>query len=218
MMIGITGWEGFIGSYLKNTLQDPILFEGDLKNLEAVKSFTQKCDRIYHLAGLNREKEGIILSNNLVATGNLVLSLKLQRRDPELIFLSSNQVEWNPDSEYGLAKNIEESIIKLTRNWCIYRVPNVFGPGGQPFYNSVVATFAYQISHNLEVTINDPASTREFIYVEDLIAELLNPTFNGYRSPKGEVLSIGSIYEYMTSRLGEHPKLQKCLDYYKRTN
>jgi UDP-2-acetamido-2,6-beta-L-arabino-hexul-4-ose reductase len=158
------------------------------------------------------------LANNVVATGNLILALKLQKHNPEIIFLSSKQVEWNPDSEYGLTKAIEEDIIQLSKNWCIYRVPNVFGPGGKPFYNSVVATFAYQISHDLKITIDDPDATREFIYVEDLIDELMNPLFCEYKSPKGEVLSIGEIYDLMTSKLGEHRKLQNCLDFYRRTN
>ena len=27
-------------------------------------------------------------------------------------------------------------------------IPNVFGPFGNPFYNSVIATFCYQLTHN----------------------------------------------------------------------
>ena len=218
MRVGITGWEGFIGSYLRKTLDDPILFKGDLRDLESVKGFTRGCDRIYHLAGLNREKEGAILANNLVATTNLVLSLKLQKVNPEVVFLSSKQVEWNPDSEYGLTKSIEEEIVKKSGNWCIYRVPNVFGPGGKPFYNSVVATFAYQIAHGLKVTINDPAVTREFIFVGDLVKELMNPLFSGYKNPQGEELSIGQIHDYLTVKLGQHKRLQECLDFYLRGN
>jgi UDP-2-acetamido-2,6-beta-L-arabino-hexul-4-ose reductase len=214
MKIGITGWEGFIGSYLRKKIESPTLFQGDLRNLDNVKLFVGNCDRIYHLAGLNREHQGKILANNLVATGNLILSVKLQNRNPEIIFLSSGQVEWNPNSEYGFTKSVEEEIIKKAENWCIFRVPNVYGPGGQPFYNSVVATFAYQLTHGHQVTINDPSIAREFIYIDDLINELMNPQFSEYKYPKGELLSIGQIYEYFTSRLGEHENLKRCLDYY----
>ena len=203
MRIGITGWEGFIGYYLRKKIESPILFQGD---------------RIYHLAGLNREPEGKILANNLVATGNLILSLKLQNKNPDIIFVSSKQVEWNPNSEYGLTKSIEEDIVKKAAHWCIYRIPNVYGPGGKPFYNSVVATFTYQLSHGQKVTINDPSVTREFIFINYLVQELLNPPFSGYRSPEGELLSVGEIYEYLTTRLGDHPNIKKCLDYYSRSD
>ncbi len=104
--------------------------------------------------------------------------------------------------------------MKRSENWCIFRIPNVYGPGGKPFYNSVVATFTYQISHGQEVTINNPSDTREFIFVEDLVDELINPRFSEYVYPRGEVMSIGEIYEYLTSRLGQHKKLKRCLDYY----
>jgi UDP-2-acetamido-2,6-beta-L-arabino-hexul-4-ose reductase len=214
MRIGITGWDGFIGSYLKNRIDNPILFKGNLTDLQDVKSFVVNCDRIYHLAGLNREIEGKILANNLVATGNLIFSLKTQNKNPEIIFLSSTQVEWNANSEYGFTKSIEEEIVKTAKNWCIFRVPNVYGPGGKPFYNSVVATFTFQLSQGQKVTINDTSIRREFIYIDDLINELMIPHFSEYQKPKGEILSLGEIYDYLTSRLGEHNNLKKCLDYY----
>lgn len=217
MRIGITGWKGFIGSYLRKRIEDPILFQGDLRDLDKVKEFTKDCKRIYHLAGLNREKEGKILENNIHATGNLILASKLQN-NPEIVFPSSQQVEWNPDSEYGLTKSIEEEIVKKADNWCIFRIPNVYGPGGKPFYNSVVATFTYQISHGQEVTISNPSDAREFIFVEDLVNKLMNPRFSEYVHPKGEVMSIGEIHEYLTLRLGEHKNLKRCLDYYMMRN
>jgi UDP-2-acetamido-2,6-beta-L-arabino-hexul-4-ose reductase len=216
--IGITGWEGFIGSYLKNKVEEPLLFNGDMRKLDDVKLFTKDCKRIYHLAGLNREKEGEILGNNLLATGNLILALKLQGISPEIVFVSSNQVEWNQDSEYGLTKSIEEEIVKMAKNWCIFRAPNVYGPGGKPFYNSVVATFTYQLAHGQEVTINNPSENREFIFIDDLVNALINPQFSAYVHPKGETMSISAIYEYLTSKLGGHINLKRCLDYYMMSN
>jgi len=215
MKIGITGAEGFIGSHLRKNLKDPIIFSGDLRNLDEVKKFIAKCDRIYHLAGKNRTEVGEILKNNIVSTSNIILSMILENNFSEIIFASSKQVDWNPNSEYGFTKSVEEEIVKKAKRWCIYKIPNVYGPDCKPFYNSVVATFSYQLSKNQKVTINEPRAKREFIYIDDLIKEMLTPHFNKYQSPKGEVLTIKEIYEYMTTRLGEHKKIQMCLDYYK---
>jgi UDP-2-acetamido-2,6-beta-L-arabino-hexul-4-ose reductase len=212
--IGITGWQGFIGSYLKNKIVKPVLFKGNMKNLEEVKIFTRNCDRIYHLAGLNREKEGVILANNLNSTGNLLLASTLEKIEPEIIFLSTQQVDTNPNSEYGFTKIIEEEIVKRAKNWCVFRAPNVYGPGGKPFYNSVIATFTYQIAHGQQVTIDNATATREFIYIDELVSSLLKPQFNRIIHPEGEILSIGAIYEYLTSKLGAHKNLKKCLDFY----
>ncbi len=117
MRIGITGWKGFIGSHLSARIDSPVLFRGDMRNLDAVKEFVGQCDRIYHLAGKNRADAGQILANNLVGTGNLVLATKLLGVNPEIVFASSKQVEWNPNAEYGMSKMIEENIVRKVAKW-----------------------------------------------------------------------------------------------------
>jgi len=216
MRIGITGAFGFIGSHLKKRIINGRAFDGDLKDIRKVREFILKCDRIYHLAGKNREKFGGILRNNIVATANLILAMTVENKFPEIIFASSKQVIWNSNSEYGLTKTLEEEIVKKAKKWCIYRIPNVYGPGSRPFYNSVVATFCYQVSKGSPLTINDPDTKREFIYIDDLIDELLKPKFNVCKELHGEVMSVAEIASYLTDRLGYHKNLQKCLEYYKK--
>jgi UDP-2-acetamido-2,6-beta-L-arabino-hexul-4-ose reductase len=222
MKIGITGWKGFIGSHLARRIDSPVLFQGDMRNLEDVKHFVGQCDRIYHLAGKNRaEGDGEILANNLVATGNMVLATKLLCKNVEIVFASSKQVEWNPNSEYGMCKAVEESIIREARKWCIFRIPNVYGEGCRPFYNSVAATFCWQIAHGEPCTIRYPLMTREFAYIGDLVEKLATaldePSLLHHVLPlRGEIMSIGAVHEYLTTRLGEHGRLRKCLDWYKR--
>lgn len=215
MKVGITGANGFVGRHLTDALDNPIIFNGNLNEIDDVRDFILDCDQIYHLAGKNRAAAGDILKNNLVSTANLILSMKLENKYPDLIFASSQQALYNADSEYGFTKTLEEEIVKKANNWCIYRIPNVYGPDCKPFYNSVVATFCYQISNGEKVTINDSAVQRDFIYIDNLIQDLLEPEFNAYKSPNGEMLTIGEIYSFLTDRVGEHKKLKMCLDYYK---
>jgi UDP-2-acetamido-2,6-beta-L-arabino-hexul-4-ose reductase len=213
--IGLTGGKGFIGRHLADRLDDPILFEGDLTNLKDVCDFVSCCDRIYHLAGKNREQLGEILKNNIILTSNLVLASKIKSVNPEIVFASSQQVVWNSNSEYGFVKSVEEEIVKKANKWCIFRIPNVYGPGCKPFYNSVIATFCYQIYKGETVTIHDPYAKREFIYIDDLIEQFINPEFNKLKSLNGETMTIGEIQYLLTNGLGTHKKLEKCLTYYK---
>jgi len=212
--IGITGWRGFIGSHLFKRIDNPVLFQGDMRDLANVKEFVGQCDRIYHLAGKNRAECGQIMANNLVSTGNLVLATKLLGANPEIVLTSSKQVEWNPNSEYGITKLVEENIVRKAPKWCIFRIPNVYGPGCKPFYNSVVATFCWQIAHGESCTTHQPFATREFVYVGDLVNTLVHPVLYRVVRVPGEVMCVQEVHEYLTARLGEHEKLKMCLDYY----
>ena len=218
MRIGITGWRGFIGSHLSQRISNPVLFQGDMLDLDAVKEFVGQCDRIYHLAGKNRADDGELLANNLVGTGNLVLTTKLLGMNPEIVLASSKQVEWNPDSEYGMCKLVEESIVRKARKWAIVRIPNVHGEGCRPNHNSVVATFCWQIAHGEPCTIIQPFATREFVYVRDIIDALLEPTLYHVTRVPGEMRSIKEVHELLTSRLGEHEKLARTLKWYKENS
>ena len=56
----------------------------------------------------------------------------------------------------------------------VYRFPNLFGKWCRPNYNSAVATFCNNIANDLEITVNDPAVQLELLYIDDLIAEMLD--------------------------------------------
>ena len=51
-------------------------------------------------------------------------------------------------------------------------IPNVFGPFGNPYYNSVVATFCHQLSHNEQTKI-DVDGELKLIYVSELVKIIL---------------------------------------------
>jgi len=51
---------------------------------------------------------------------------------------------------------------------------NTFGENCRPFYNSVVATFCYQIVNGEEIKINPNDKKFNFIYVKDVIDIILD--------------------------------------------
>ena len=56
----------------------------------------------------------------------------------------------------------------------IYRFPNLFGKWCRPNYNSAVATFCNNIANDLPITVNDPSVELELLYIDDLVAEMMN--------------------------------------------
>ena len=154
--IGITGQSGFIGSHLYNTVG---LYKDEFEIVDFKKEyfldaqsmdlFVLKCDVIVHLAGLNRHIDpNEIYTTNIRLVESIIASLERTKAKIHFIFSSSSQEE--EENLYGKSKRICR---QLLMNWAntsdniltAMIIPNVFGPFGKPYYNSVVATFAHQV-------------------------------------------------------------------------
>jgi UDP-2-acetamido-2,6-beta-L-arabino-hexul-4-ose reductase len=177
--IGITGSRGFIGQHLIETLQKNKNFElfycnlpnCNLLNPSSLEEFVKNKDVIVHLAAVNRGTDTEIVAGTVVATYNLLSIMEKMHSRAKLIFVSSIWAE--TDTVYGQSKKLAEIMIKdySTRNKTpatIFRLTNVFGERCKPFYNSVVATFCYQVANNQRLTIKNGNKKLNFIYVKDL--------------------------------------------------
>ena len=83
------------------------------------------------------------------------------------------------ESEYGKSKLAGENLFfdygkETGAKVLVYRFPNLFGKWCRPNYNSAVATFCNNISNDLEIKVNDPATELELLYIDDLVAEMLD--------------------------------------------
>ncbi len=177
--VGITGQAGFIGTHLFNYLtlkKDQITavpfkdcyFEND----EQLKDFVSSCDAIVHLAAMNRHGDPqVIYDTNIKLVNQIILALEATGSRPHVLFSSSTQEERN--NLYGKSK-LDGRV--LLENWAQrnqtrftgFLIPNVFGPFGNPFYNSVVATFCHQLTHNQQPQILVDASL-QLIYIDELV-------------------------------------------------
>jgi UDP-2-acetamido-2,6-beta-L-arabino-hexul-4-ose reductase len=181
--IGITGQGGFVGSHLYNTLG---LFPNEFENIEfdrdnflleeKLDAFVQKCDVIVHLAALNRHNEPqVIFDTNVELVKKLISSLERTNCKPHIIISSSTQEE--RDNLYGKSKKEGRELLKQwaeknSANFSGLVIPNVFGPFGNPYYNSVVATFCHQIS-NGETPKIEVDGDLKLIYVGELVKEII---------------------------------------------
>ena len=177
--IGVTGQNGFIGRHVFNSLG---LYPDEFARINferaffddtvSMDNFVKQCDVIIHLAGLNRHADpDELYKTNIALTENLVASLQRTKSKAHVLFSSSTQEE--KDNLYGQSKKRSRVFLNDWASRCDgkftgFIIPNVFGPFGSPFYNSVIATFCYQLTHGATPTINVDGEL-ELIYIDELI-------------------------------------------------
>ena len=232
--IGITGQNGFVGSHLYNTLGlNPEQFErinfhkSFFENPTQLDEFVQQCDVIVHLAAMNRHPDPeVIYNQNVELVKQLVASLESTNSKAHVLFSSSSQEE--RDNLYGKSKKEGR---KLLINWAKNNggtftgmiIPNVFGPFGQPNYNSFIATFCHKLTHGENPVIDVDGEVR-LIYIGELVQEIINQIKSGdtkeeYAVPfttaikVSEVLSKLENYKKRYFDTGEIPELSSDFDY-----
>ncbi|WP_324721859.1 polysaccharide biosynthesis C-terminal domain-containing protein [Salinimicrobium sp. HB62] len=181
--IGITGQSGFIGTHLYNNVKlfpqefELVPFKKEyFKEPEKLDFFVEQCDVIVHLAAMNRHKDPEVLyKTNLELTQNLISSLERTGVAPHVLISSSSQEERG--NLYGKSKkDSRERLVQWAKNtgatFTGMVIPNVYGPFGNPFYNSVVATFSHQIAHNETPEIEVDGDLK-LIYISELVGEVV---------------------------------------------
>jgi len=189
MKIGITGQEGFIGLHLYNTLClfpdifDIIPFKKEFFNdSQELNNFVSSCDVIVHLAALNRHSDPeVIFETNIGLVEKLIRSLEATNSCAHVFFSSSSQED--NDNLYGKSKKIGRELFidwakRSEGTFTGLVIPNVFGPFGNPFYNSFIATFSHQLLNNQTPIVNKN-SLIKLIYVGDLVKKIIEEIESG---------------------------------------
>ena len=212
--IGITGQAGFVGTHLFNLAQTRpdtftcIPFEDTFFEDEAtLRAFVRQCDAIVHLAAMNRHPDPeVIYQTNLALVDKLIAAMEAEKVTPHVLFSSSTQEE--RDNLYGASKREgRERLAAWAKRTgarftgCV--IPNVFGPYGRPFYNSVVATFCHQLTHGETPTIQVDGRIK-LVYVGDLCEEMLTIIQTGESAaerpiPYGKEVSVSELLTRFTT-------------------
>ncbi|MDD6564095.1 MAG: capsular polysaccharide biosynthesis protein CapF [Clostridiales bacterium] len=208
MNVLITGAKGFIGRNLVEALKavrdgkdksrgfesDITIYECDIDTDAALlDTYTEKCDFVFHLAGVNRPKdEREFMEGNFGFTSTLLELLKKHENKAPVLITSSIQAAL--DNPYGRSKKAGEDLLfKYGEDngvkVCVYRFPNVFGKWCRPNYNSAVATFCYNIAHNLPITVNDRNHLMTLVYIDDVVDELIN-ALKGEENRDGDYCAV----------------------------
>lgn len=197
MKILVTGAKGFVGKNLCVSLKNirdgkdrtrPTLTIGEIYEYDIdtdpalLDEYCGKCDFVFNLAGVNRPKNPEeFLQGNFGFASVLLDTLKKHDNTCPVMISSSIQATCigRYDSDYGRSKKAGEELIfaygaETGAKVLVYRFPNLFGKWCRPNYNSAVATFCNNIANDLPIQVSDRAVQLEFLYIDDLVTEMLD--------------------------------------------
>ena len=204
MFVVITGAGGFIGKNLVCQLEalDGVeIFQCSRDATEkSLADNIAKADYIIHLAGVNRPDDDKEFDEVNAGFTRKVCELARQTGKTIPIFFSSSTQAGN-GTAYGTSKLEAEAILRDYAHATdsavrIYRLPGVMGKWCRPNYNSVVATFCYNISHGLPVRVDDEEKVITLNYIDDLAEDISSVISGISRLPNGCHFSeIEPLYE-----------------------
>ena len=197
MKILVTGAKGFVGRNLCENLRAIMdgknrtraltieaIFEYDLDtNPALLDDWCRQADFAFNLAGVNRPKDQSEFMQGNFGFASILLDT-LQRHGNTCPVMLSSSIQATligryGQSDYGKSKLAGEELFfaygqKTGAPVLVYRFPNLFGKWCRPNYNSVVATFCYNIAHGLPIQIIDRNAELELLYIDDLVEEILD--------------------------------------------
>ena len=196
MNILITGANGFVGknltAALKNIrdgkdrthpelkIEEIYIYDIDSTHDE-LDLYCQKADFVFNLAGVNRPQNvEEFMQGNFGFANTLLETLKKYKNTCPVMLSSSVQatLEGRYNNDYGRSKKAGEDLFfeyakKTGAKVLIYRFPNLFGKWCRPDYNSVIATWCYNIANDIDINVNNGATQLELLYIDDLIDEMI---------------------------------------------
>ena len=206
LKVGITGQNGFIGYHVVQQLRlspdkyEIIPFKKEyFTDADKLQQFVKNCDAIIHLAAMNRGDEKEIYATNISLVQKLISAMETTEATSHILFSSSTQE--TRGNFYGNSKKEGAELFAAwaETNQAIFShfvIPNVFGPFSRPYYNTVVATFCHQLTHNQTPRI-DVDAVMNLIYVGDLAKEFIAHLYD----TESTVISPKPVAKINVSRL-----------------
>ncbi len=219
MNILVTGAKGFVGknlcAELKNIrdknhksfreLQIEEIFEFDVEtDPSLLKDYCKKADFVFNLAGVNRSMEqSEFMGGNFGFAEILLDTLKRNENSCPVMISSSTQAAL--DNPYGQSKKAGEELMfqyaqESEARVLVYRFPNLFGKWCRPNYNSAVATFCYNVAHDLPITVSNRDNQLTLVYIDDLLTEMI-AALKGEEHRDGNYCYVPIVYEVTLGRI-----------------
>lgn len=219
MKILVTGAKGFVGRNVVTTLLNiknekdktrnikiDDIYEYDLSSTkEELQAYTRDCDFVIHLAGVNRPKDPKEFYEGNKGFTEILCSYLVQSHNTCPIIISSS-IQAEKDNDYGKSKREGEDLLKTLKKEngnpvYIYRFSNLFGKWCRPNYNSVTATWCYNIANSLDIQINNPKMILDLCYIDDVVEELLNCLEGHPNQNENGIYEVKTIYQITIGEL-----------------
>jgi UDP-2-acetamido-2,6-beta-L-arabino-hexul-4-ose reductase len=181
MKIAVTGANGFLGWHTRCTLRarggyEVVAITRDvIADPARFQLALSRSDVVIHIAGVNRAPDDL-LQENVSLAKQLTDALDRAGEHPAVVY--ANSIQGGSGSPFGQTK--QAAADHLT-GWghrtgtpvADVRLPNLFGEQSRPHYNSVVATFCYELAHGGTPTI---VNDREIplLHVQDAVDQMLD--------------------------------------------
>lgn len=165
MRIAVTGSEGFLAWHVRAVLTAKpglnalCIDRQAFGQPDALDRLISAADAVIHLAGVNRANDDAEISevNPQLAAR---LTEALRRTGKRIPVVYANSIHARHSTTFGKAKRKAAEILVADGEREGYPVlnfqlPNVFGEGGRPRYNSVVATFAHALANGAPTVVEE---------------------------------------------------------------
>lgn len=173
----VTGSNGFIGKNLLERLGrlDDISIDTFTRDhtLSELEQKVSKADFIFHLSGINRPQDTKeFYEGNRDLTQHITDFAKQSGKQIPILMTSSTQAA--SDNDYGKSKKEGENLLsqyakETGATVYLYRLSNVFGKWSKPNYNTVIATWCYNITRDLPIQINNADVELNLVYIDDVV-------------------------------------------------
>jgi UDP-2-acetamido-2,6-beta-L-arabino-hexul-4-ose reductase len=213
----VTGSAGFVGSRIAALLRSEgheVLTYGSGDPRPVLDEHVAAADFIFHFAGVNRPSDVADFEKvNVGLTEDICDVASRAPGDPVVVLASSTQAVF--ENPYGVSKRRAELAVqryaRQGKRAAVFRLPNVFGPGCRPNYNSVVATFAHNTARGLPLDIKEPERELTLVYVHDVARAIVDVTANVPVRGEAELREVSPVAR---TTVGE---LATRLDAYRRS-
>ncbi len=175
----ITGANGFVGKNLTATLLQKgytnIYIYDRQSTYEELEKYCSECEFVFHLAGVNRPKDAKEFYEGNTNFSKILLDT-LAKNGNKCPVLVSSSIQALLDNDYGKSKKMGEELFFSNNNnpAFIVRLYGIFGKWSKPNYNTVVATFCYNMAHGLPLVVNDPDKELTLCYIDDVISKFVD--------------------------------------------
>jgi len=221
MRVLITGAEGFLGwhtSARMHATSEHELVPVGRTDWHRLGALLADCEAVLHIAGVNRGEPDVVETGNTDLAEELATAIAASsvRR-----VVYANSIQAGSGSPYGRGKaRAAEVLAKAAEQagaeFVDIRLPNLFGEGCRPNYNSFVATF---VRHVLDGSVPEIVDRPiELLHVQDAAALLIAAIDSSVSTdPSGTPTTVKTVLDKLTSmfalyRTGDIPALESPLD------